>query len=257
MGTRTVNRFANGVNRFFKVEAGGELTTENLELTRGSLTSDYSDQFGAGAILIAPGGAATARSCQFVENSGSLPGDAGNAGAVLVGDMYDPLAAASFVAEDCVFRGNYGGEGGAVFVGQYSTFDCVGCVFEANIAAAGSGGVHAGGAIYVGDRAERVNVTDTTFLSNVAEFSGGAVFIYGEDATFTATNCTFSGNLGGVGGEGGGAIGGYGHVAVHDCTFDWIFAPNPYGLNDVQASDFDTYVCTGDCDIPCEGCSDF
>ena len=88
--------------------------------------------------------AATARSCQFVENSGSLPGDAGNGGAVLVGDMYDPLAAASFVAEDCVFRGNYGGEGGAVFVGQYSTFDCVGCVFEANIAAAGSGN-YAGG----------------------------------------------------------------------------------------------------------------
>ena len=56
---------------------------------------------------------------------------------------------------------------------------------------------------------------------------------------------------------GGGAIGGYGRVALHDCTFDWIFAPNPYGLNDVLADDLQAYVCTGDCDIPCEGCSDF
>lgn len=105
--------------------------------------------------------------CRFADNKAGMTG-----GAVHV--ARDPLW-----LEECVFEGNQGGSGGAVFAQSVSV---VGCRFASNFA------YNVGGAVAAG----LLEVRRSTFVSNSAR-SGGAVWVreFGETVV---EHCEFTGN---------------------------------------------------------------
>lgn len=95
--------------------------------------------------------------------------------------------ASSPVIANCIFLGNYAGEGGGAI--NHSTSGILtldNCVFDGNV-----GNTYGGGALrlYTGT----VNISNCYFKSNQSNTYGGAIFIYG--AIVNISNSVFAGNI--------------------------------------------------------------
>ena len=138
--------------------------------------------FPGGALLLQSGSSATLSHCNFYDNAGS------NGGAVYLQD-------AILNCTDCEFKRNTDNDegGGAVYC-YYSTsnpalseVNCTRCVFQGNRG-------KSGGALYGGI----TTLQDCTITGNTATDYGGA--IYNNQGNLTLTDCTISGNTAQIGG---------------------------------------------------------
>lgn len=97
------------------------------------------------------------------------------------------IVSSSPVIANCIFQGNYAGEGGGAI--NHSTSGVLTlerCVFDGNV-----GNTYGGGALrlYTGT----VNISNCYFKSNQSDTYGGAIFIYG--ANVNISNSVFAGNV--------------------------------------------------------------
>lgn len=97
------------------------------------------------------------------------------------------IIASSPIIANCIFQGNYAGEGGGAINHSISgILTLENCVFNGNV-----GNTYGGGALrlYTGT----VNISGCYFKSNQSNTYGGAIFLYG--AIVNITNSVFAGNI--------------------------------------------------------------
>jgi hypothetical protein len=186
---------------------------ETLETVIQGFTITNGSGYKGGAILLDDGDA-TLIDCVFTNNTAeigsalhqarhAIPGNlvlsgctfSGNTalvggGAVFSVDPFDPTG--SFLAVDCVFTDNDGGEGpGAVGTSHVNT-TFVNCVVARNVADSLAGGIAEGSA--------QSTMINCVLSRNEAPIGGGVVF--GDPGAGQLLNCTIAGNVaGGIGGE--------------------------------------------------------
>lgn len=112
---------------------------------------------------------------------------------------------------DSIFQGHSSEYGAAIYVGASRSATIDMSIFVNNVA------TKSGGAIYVGSEAYMVTVTNTVFSANQAQ-SGDGGAIYAEEASLSASACTFEENS--AGDDGGAIYSLYTHTYLEDSDFD-------------------------------------
>ncbi len=116
-----------------------------------------------GAVVVYDQAAFSAIECRFEGNESPAEG----------GAIYAGLHARVALG-DCVFASNHGHRGGAVH-GYLATIDITSCRFESNTAASSGGAFYAQSPSPHEGARDRVTIRDSEFLSNHAEYNGGAL----------------------------------------------------------------------------------
>lgn len=221
--------------RILQVSSGADLSIDRLRLRNG-LLSGASDL--GGAILVASGGKLTSVSNSVFDNNfassggaisyGDLVGasTAGNAisetqfyqnsanangGAIVIlgGSTIDTISRSDFIKNTVVTSGTATAFGGALtlLVGNITTIDAVNFLSN-TVSTTGTGSTYGGAISLRGTTAGSTigEIKNSTFYDNAAGFSGGAIHLVGNGATFLATitkliSSTFSQNRSsGIGG---------------------------------------------------------
>ncbi|PYK69911.1 MAG: hypothetical protein DME45_00200 [Verrucomicrobia bacterium] len=169
----------NGV-RVFNVTTAGTINLSGVNITGGYVSSDFSNQYGAG-IQNVNGGTVNITNCTFSYNQST-------------GDS------------------QYQAGGGAIYNGSTGTVNITTSTFQLNGADDGVQSAAYGGAIW--NTVGTIHVTNSTFYHNQSGYFGGA--IWNDSGTITVTGSTFYENGAAV----GGAIGSKGGaVSVTNSTF--------------------------------------
>lgn len=139
-------------------------------------------QFLVGGAMLINESSPTLVDCRFESNSSSGFG----------GAVYARLSASRF--EECVFEANHAVLDGGALQAANASVDLVGCVFVGNSAGNLGGGLHAPMTSLFGDG--RVEVTDCVFLGNSASIGGGLTFFAGAvPSEVLVTGSTFTSNV--------------------------------------------------------------
>jgi hypothetical protein len=169
-----------GANLTYHVVRGeGDFLLDGVTITRGNANATGDDSMGGGLFLVR--GAPTLRNCRFASNFAHYSGGAVHA-----------QSGVSLVIEGCAFETNRAGR----YDGQNSVLARGGAIS----ASSGSGASR-----------PRIAISDSRFSENVAESTGGAIWISGSGACSTCRHrldlarVTFTGDYADyyVGGDGG------------------------------------------------------
>lgn len=171
-GTKVYGGFAGGETDVNQRNVATNLTVLSGEIGTGSVTDNTYH------VVYFNNVANQTRLDGFTITGGNISTDYG-AGAKIV--------SSSPVIANCIFQGNYAGEGGGAI--NHSTSGILTlerCVFDGNV-----GNTYGGGALrlYTGT----VNISNCYFKSNQSDTYGGALFIYG--AIVNISNTVFAGNV--------------------------------------------------------------
>ena len=200
-----------------QADGGGAVYSfKNVEITGGKFSSNKAKGFGGAVwgdtITVAPSAANV--SIRFEKNEVTGDANVASKGGALFSNSIRSGALTSMSLRDAVFVGNKslaaGGAGGAA--ASLGTMTIANCVFGEDGSGEGANVAESsGGAVY----SEYVTVRESTFIRNVADEYGGAVYVSGGPAgggsSFNIT--LFTGNISSI--EGGAGYSGGGH----DITF--------------------------------------
>ncbi|KAB2892951.1 MAG: hypothetical protein F9K28_10690 [Bacteroidetes bacterium] len=150
---------------FFEVNAGGNLTLENLTLSGGDVGNDT-----GGALVNNEGGTVTLNNVTFTNNHANTGGAIDN-------------ESGSLTLIDSTFENNQADYGGAIDNDTGGTLSISGSTFTSNTAELDGGAIHNDGGT--------LTVTDSTFTFNTAGRYGGALDNTGQA---TLNGSTFSGS---------------------------------------------------------------
>lgn len=128
----------------------------------------------------------TLENCQFVGNKATTAG--GQGGAIQV---YN----ASVTIKNCLFEGNEGGQGGALFLNTNAESTVSGCYFKDNFVHSASTAANSGGAVHL-QGTGKIRVDGCYFTGNHVDNSknGAAISIANSNAETSVTNCVFYAN---------------------------------------------------------------
>ena len=161
------------------MNAGGNLIVENSQFINNAA---YSGSGGA----ICSWGSLEINRCSFINNTARMGGAIQNGGSIVVLD--------SEFVNNSATNWEYGGRGGAIDTGVYSTVEYSlidNCTFTGNSAYTYDQW-HYGGAVY--NNAGNLTIANCTFNDNVARGYGGAIFNQAE-GNLTVAGCNFFDNF--------------------------------------------------------------
>jgi predicted outer membrane repeat protein len=191
-----------GNSRIFEINAGVQVTLNNLELTQGNGTAnnpaDTSDLDGNGGAILDFG--------TLTINNGRLDNNsADDGGGAILSFSGNVTVNETIISDNSAPGTKAGGFGGGIwnFLGTLTVNKSL---FSGNLATHGGGGILNEG---------QLTVSNSSFLDNTTDGSseGGGIWNFG---TMTASNCLFVGN---VAGFGGGIFNDGGTVTVTGSTF--------------------------------------
>jgi hypothetical protein len=166
-----------------------DLTIQNCLFQNNNAASNKS-----GGALYSMGSLAVYDS-RFLSNSGS------SGGAMLITYDADESASASPIIKNCTFEDNtnYGNQGSSIWTNCATRIS--GCTFKGRSDGVSSSGP---GSCIWGNGGSHINVENSIFSDITIPYWGSAIQVW--DGNLDITNCLFSNNHSGVGGDGYGAI---------------------------------------------------